>query len=32
MREFVVALVFMAMLMAPCVVAMMTNLDDAGTQ
>jgi hypothetical protein len=32
MREFLVALVFVAMLMAPCVVAMSANLDDAGPQ
>jgi hypothetical protein len=32
MREFLVALVFVAMLMAPCVVAMSANLDDADPQ
>jgi len=31
MHDFLVALVFMAMLMTPCVMALTTRLDDAGS-
>jgi hypothetical protein len=32
MRDFIVALLFIAMVIAPCVVALLTPLDDAGAE